>query len=311
MLEALARDAARDPAVEVTVLADPTVSLKVPPRTRVCLVPRGRDAALLGEESPRHEWTIVVAPETDGILRDRVATARRAGGRVAGCSGRFIEIAGDKQQTAVALAAAGVPVPAGRALDAGPALPAGFHRPAVCKARWGVGCEALAIVPSDAEPPVGDMPRRVEAFVPGMPVGVSCLCGPASIHVLPPMRQRFSAGAAPRYLGGVPLGERALIARAHRLARRSIDAVGRLATGPDAPVAAVGWVGVDMILGDREDGRGDRVLEVNPRLTTSFVGLAALYRSSLVQALLAVAEGHEPEFVVEETGGVRVLDATV
>jgi len=311
MLEALARDAVKDPTLEVTVLADPTVPLEMPPRARVCPVPRGGDAALLGEESPRHEWTIVVAPETDGILAHRVATARQAGGRVAGCSGPFLEIAGDKQQTAVALAAAGVPVPAGRTLDAGEALPAGFHRPAVCKARWGVGCEALAIVPGNADPPVADMPRRVEAFVPGMPVGVSCLCGPAGIHVLPPMRQRFSTGSAPRYLGGVPLGERALISRAHGLARRSIDAVGRISTCPDAPVAALGWVGVDMILGDREDGRGDRVLEVNPRLTTSFVGLAALLRSSLVQALFAVAEGGEPEFMVEETGGVRVLDATV
>jgi hypothetical protein len=42
-----------------------------------------------------------------------------------------------------------------------------------------------------------------------------------------------------------------------------------------------------MILGDREDGHADRVLEVNPRLTTAFVGLAARSATSLVAAMLA------------------------
>ena len=41
-----------------------------------------------------------------------------------------------------------------------------------------------------------------------------------------------------------------------------------------------------MILGPRDDGRDDRVLEVNPRLTTSFVGLAAAAPTSLVRKLL-------------------------
>jgi hypothetical protein len=54
---------------------------------------------------------------------------------------------------------------------------------------------------------------------------------------------------------------------------------------------ARGWVGVDMILGDREDGVDDRVLEVNPRMTTSFVGLSTLGTASLLRAMLAVAAG--------------------
>jgi predicted ATP-grasp superfamily ATP-dependent carboligase len=46
-----------------------------------------------------------------------------------------------------------------------------------------------------------------------------------------------------------------------------------------------------MILGPRDDGRADRVLEVNPRLTTSFVGLAAAAPRSLVRAMLDLAAG--------------------
>lgn len=42
-----------------------------------------------------------------------------------------------------------------------------------------------------------------------------------------------------------------------------------------------------MILGERQDGRGDRVLEVNPRLTTSFVGHAAAACESLLDRLVS------------------------
>jgi hypothetical protein len=55
-----------------------------------------------------------------------------------------------------------------------------------------------------------------------------------------------------------------------------------------------GWVGVDLILGSRPDGRDDRVLEVNPRVTTSFVGHARLFATSLAAAMIAVASGTEP-----------------
>jgi predicted ATP-grasp superfamily ATP-dependent carboligase len=65
----------------------------------------------------------------------------------------------------------------------------------------------------------------------------------------------------------------------------------RAATSADQSPPAVGWVGVDMILGLRDDGRADRVLEVNPRVTTSFVALAARSGTSLVRTMLALADG--------------------
>jgi predicted ATP-grasp superfamily ATP-dependent carboligase len=55
--------------------------------------------------------------------------------------------------------------------------------------------------------------------------------------------------------------------------------------------AAAGWIGVDLMLGERADGRDDRVLEVNPRITTSFVGHAAGLSGSLVRAMLDAAAG--------------------
>ena len=147
------------------------------------------------------------------------------------------------------------------------------------------GGDGLVVVPRGADLPPAPLPRRVEAFVAGVPVGVSCLCGPAEMIALPPVRQRFSTGIHPGYLGGdLQLGQ-LLEYRAMALARRAIR-------GLESPVRrAGGWVGVDMILGDREDGCDDRVLEINPRMTTSFVGLSTLGTASLLRAMLAIAAG--------------------
>lgn len=298
MLRGLARDAARDPGLEVTMLVDAELPhpvrdvLAAAATGRIRAVPAGGEIDVLVAEAARADWAIVVAPETAGLLASRVAAVRQAGGRPAACGPRFIGIAGDKQATVTALAAAGVPVPAGRALAAGEPLPVGFHLPALLKARDGVGGDGLAIIdPRGKAPAAAPAARRAEAFVPGEPVGVSCLCGPAGISPLPPVRQRFTAGPPPTFVGGTVAVRSPWRRRAEDLATRAIAAVVRAAGGHDAEAAAGGWVGVDMVLGADEDGRGDRVLEVNPRLTTSFVGLSAGRTSSLVRLLVEVAAG--------------------
>ena len=58
--------------------------------------------------------------------------------------------------------------------------------------------------------------------------------------------------------------------------------------------STVGYLGVDLVLGDDPDGRDDVVIEVNPRLTTSYVGLRALAADNLAAAMLAVASGKTP-----------------
>jgi hypothetical protein len=290
MLGALLRDGLRADDLELTLLLDGAAEMPLPlgvnhDRVTVIRVPDGDERRSLAEAAAGADWTLIVAPETDDILADRVALARAAGGRVAAASGAFITLAADKQATVLALAGAGVAVSAGCLLPAGERLPEAFRRPAVAKALDRCGGDGLVVVPRGADLPPAPLPRRVEAFVAGVPVGVSCLCGPAETIVLPPVRQRFSTGIHPRYLGGdLQLGQR-LGDRAMALARRSIR-------GLESPARrAGGWIGVDMILGDREDGSDDRVLEINPRMTTSFVGLSTLGTASLLRAMLAIAAG--------------------
>jgi len=321
MLRALVCDAARDPTLDVRVLlaegrhARPDAVLGAAAgRPRVCRVPAGAEIDVLCAESARADWTLIVAPETDGLLEDRVRAARAAGGRVAACGPRFLALAGDKQATATALAAAGVPVPAGRPLAAHELVPEGFHLPAVRKRRDGCGGDDLVVLRDRAAAPPAPRPQRLEAFVAGLTVGVSCLCGPAGAVGLVPMIQRFSGGERPRYLGGASAATAPWRVRAERLTTRAVAAVARGA-GDDA----AGWVGVDMVLGTADDGVDDRVLEVNPRLTTSFVGLAALVDGSLLSLLLDVAAGAAGarprprevpgrRVVFDAAGGVEVRD---
>jgi predicted ATP-grasp superfamily ATP-dependent carboligase len=280
MLEALAADAARDPSLEVTVLLDAAQEIRLPAAVRVREVPAGGEGDALVAAAAAHEWTLIVAPETDGLLASRVAAARAAGARVLAPPADFIAIASDKQATVNALAAGGVPVPAGRSLAPGDPVPIGFHMPAFRKARASTGCDGAWII-RDRHVAPATIATRLEAFVGGVPVGVSCLCGPEALAVLPPMRQRFIGGDAPRYEGSDFLDAPRLAGRAEGLARRAVTALQRA-----AGAAAAGWVGVDMMLGPREDGRDDRVLEVNPRLTTSFVWLAPRQVASLVRSMI-------------------------
>jgi predicted ATP-grasp superfamily ATP-dependent carboligase len=72
-----------------------------------------------------------------------------------------------------------------------------------------------------------------------------------------------------------------------------------------------GYVGVDVVLGD--DDR-DWAIEINPRLTTSYVGLRAIAKFNLAEAMLAVVQDQPlPEIAwhgrqIEFTQDGRVFD---
>lgn len=287
MFQSLVADAVRDGGFEVAALVDEALAIELPDTVERIVVKAGHEVTSLAAACRSAEATIVVAPETADVLAARVAAVRAAGGRAVAPGDAFIRIAADKQATIDALAAAGVPVPAGRSLAPGESWPEAFVRPGVRKARASAGCDGLVVVQPGAAPPCPvPMATRVERWIDGTPVGVSCLGGPRGIVPLAALRQRFSVGPFLTYVGAAPLDDRGRRARAETLASRAVEALARRDRTPPA-----GWIGVDMILGTRDDGLDDRVLEVNPRLTTSFVGLAAGSPASLVRAMLDVAEG--------------------
>jgi predicted ATP-grasp superfamily ATP-dependent carboligase len=118
----------------------------------------------------------------------------------------------------------------------------------------------------------------VQPWCPGRTLSVAILAGPAGRFALPactqdlaPPRFRYQGGAVP-----VPAD---LDARARELALAAAGCVPGLA----------GYFGVDLVLGERAGD--DRVLEINPRWTTSYVGLRALARFNLLEEVLSVVQG--------------------
>ncbi len=288
IITALAADFAALPDTRVTVLRD--MRLAHLPMRR-CEVVEVQSSADWREEFERHaaaaDWSLVVAPEFDHILRDSLRRARDVGARMLNSAEEFVKIAADKHRTAERLHAAGVPVPEAVIFDAEQLkLPADFGYPAVLKPLDGAGSQHTLLVTSATdEPPPYPWPRRLERFCVGRPASVAALCGPNGRRLLPPCWQRLSDDGRFTYEGGSVVDVPQLARRATALASQALDAMS----------PALGYVGVDMVIGNDPDGREDVAIEINPRLTTSYVGLRRAVKENLAKAMVDVAEGREVE----------------
>jgi predicted ATP-grasp superfamily ATP-dependent carboligase len=287
MVTALAADFAALPQTNVHVLVDRRSPIELP-GCQIRTVESHRDELQLLEKLSREvDWTILIAPDFE-LHRTRLIEL--AGGRLLGPSSKIVCLAADKQRTSEHLSANGVRTPTGRSFRNVKELISGWCAfPAVTKPNLGAGSDGVRLVHNLDEVDewrIDSNPNgcRIEQFCPGIAASVAFLCGPVRQFALPPCRQRLSDDGEFRYLGGsLPLA-RNLAARAAELASRAV------ATLPDS----FGYLGVDLVLADAADGRDDVVIEINPRLTTSYVGLRALARENLAAAMLDVAGGRTP-----------------
>jgi predicted ATP-grasp superfamily ATP-dependent carboligase len=132
-------------------------------------------------------------------------------------------------------------------------------------------------------------PMIVQEFVPGRAASVAFLCGPKDVIALPPAEQLLSDDGHFHYRGGRLPMPTDLARRAEIIARQALTGIRGLC----------GYVGVDLVLGD--DGR-DWAIEINPRLTTSYLGLRKLAKSNLAAAMLQLAAS-EPAPALEWNAG--------
>ena len=276
MLRALVRDLALLPDIEVVVARDPEVVLGDLP---AAMEPVDGSNVWDSWRQIAREVDVVwpIAPETDGLLERATILARDAGRLVLASDIDALATARSKQATARRLAEHGVPTISCELLD-GP-VPFSAHG-WVVKPDDGVGSTETYFA-ADRETLTGWRRRLagrnfvVQPFLPGAALSLSMLAqdGQAWLLACNTQRMRRDDGAF-TYAGGIVGGAEAL--------RPALEPI---AAGVATALSGLwGYIGVDLIDGPE----GPTVLEVNPRLTTSYVGLAEsldINPASLVLAL--------------------------
>jgi len=276
MVRALAGDLSRLPGIEVVVARDPAIRLDDVAGDIRAVNPEHLWAAW-GELIARCDAVWPIAPETSGILEEVTALALRHRRPVLNTSGVALAIARSKHATAAHLARTGVPVaPTARLGEAPPASTHGW----VVKPDDGAGAIDTHFLPDRAALARWQEHHRegnvaVQAFVPGTPLSLSLLMQDGACWLLSCNVQHVRCeGGVFAYRGGTIGGAEARRPALETLAARVAASLPGL----------WGYVGVDVV--DGPDGAA--VIEINPRLTTSYVGLAeslGLNPAGLVLAL--------------------------
>jgi hypothetical protein len=119
----------------------------------------------------------------------------------------------------------------------------------------------------------------LQAWMPGRAISIALVASPTEVTFLPAVSQDLDDKTCEYGGGHGPLNDDAQ-RRAAALASRAIAAM---------PPTVRGFVGLDLLLGSRPSE--DYVIEINPRLTTSYVGLRHMIRGNLVARLFDLETG--------------------
>ncbi|MGB3944882.1 MAG: ATP-grasp domain-containing protein [Methanothrix sp.] len=216
---------------------------------------------------------LVIAP--DELLPGFLKTLEESGTTNLGSSPKAARLAADKLACTRRLEAEGVPV----VEIAGP----NDDGPFVLKPQFGCGSERMELVdelPEDLD----DDGRIATKYHEGGAVSVSLIASADRVLPLTINKQLVSVEAGFEYRGGiVPYrsDREEEILKAAGMAARALD--------------LRGYAGIDLVVGDLP-----RVVDVNPRPTTSIVGIAKVMREELADLILRARVSTLPEGVTVE-----------
>jgi predicted ATP-grasp superfamily ATP-dependent carboligase len=256
MRDALARDLGDVPGVSLITTHDARFS--PPSGVASVSVTAGRDPWRLWAycaEKCQVAW--IVAPETDGLLRRLTELCLEADATVVGPDVQSIRTGSSKKLTSDTLMAAGVPtVPTWAAVG----LPSGMSGRFVVKPDDGAGCVDTRLVEGLPDPQTLKPGEVVQPFIEGEAASLTVLRSRGQTTLLTANRQHVTIADGVFRFGGLTVG--ALTDGDGALAALA-DGVARAIPGLD------GIFGIDLVI----TAQGPVVLEVNPRVTTSYAGL--------------------------------------
>jgi predicted ATP-grasp superfamily ATP-dependent carboligase len=284
MLRSLVTDLAAIADVRVVTTSDFRVDLGDLPAERHLVRDRSEWHATFGELLAASDALWPVAPESAGTL-ENLSRAALAGGRILlNSSPGAVRLAASKRATAQALAAAGIDtIPTFTLEDAPPTAEGAW----VVKPDDGCGCQDTRFCDNlDAALrwlEVRSGPQRfvLQPYVSGEPASLCALARDGMAWLLSVNRQRIIVrDDCFAFLGTVVNAFADEGGRCSRLARDVAQAVPGL----------WGFFGIDLVLA--EDG--PVVVEINPRLTTSYVGLGAALDCNPAALVLDLVDAKRP-----------------
>lgn len=247
------------------------------------------------------DGVLLIAPEIDGIAIRWAKVLEKSGAKLLGPPSGFIAWASDKLAVARTLPDLSPPT----MVCDGRSVPLEWGDELVVKPRDGVGSLFTMVVRRVALSAATETIRAegyggeliVQPFVRGRSVSVAVMAkGSDHAIILPVVEQvvetepvrRLDGVRRFKYRGGVVPIE-GLTDRAHALAKSVLKS---------APMFR-GWIGIDMILAD--EGRG-LVVDVNPRLTTSYLGYSELFPGAAARLLLGCETNGDLQSLQSPTG---------
>jgi len=252
------------------------------------------------EVASQCDQTIVIAPEIHQQLENIVAKLRRSGAIVVASSETFLHATSDKLSTASLFKKSQVPHPATQSLSSyltsidqlDESKPASA---VTLKRRDGAGCVDMKVFANR-----GKLTDWLQNYAPqnllrdewiiqpwliGRPASMALLAGDewqllgaVDQHITLDHSSKQIGYAEVSYLGGSGPLRGVSVEQLENLASQVREAL---------PSGAASWIGIDFLVPDESvDSKNLIVIEVNPRLTTSYLGYRKWYGYKLADALL-------------------------
>lgn len=279
---------------QVTVLLDERISRFNPPLDADCTIHVSSGVLpqeIISTTAANNDAILIIAPETEQILQKLVKVVEQTGKTSLNCTSDAIATFSGKAQLTDYLQKNGYSTPKTLILETGKvpedlkvAITSQLNFPLVFKPLDGTSCNAISRVKTaqEIEAAIQKIKNQsscsrfiVQEYVTGLAASVSLISnGEKAVAVSLNKQQITLQGPDGEsfYEGGcVPL-EHPLKARALSVAEHLVESFPGLR----------GYVGVDVVLADD----GVYVVDVNPRVTTSYVGLHATSAFNLAEAIV-------------------------
>jgi len=224
------------------------------------------------------DYALIIAPEFDQILETRCRWAEQCETTLLGPPADVVALCADKLTLAEIWNEAKVPTPPTKPFE-----PWAFPPPVVVKPRYGAGSvDTYLFKEEDSlhrfQPQTESI---VQPYLPGLDMSMAFLIGPKQVIPLRCCMQNIAIkNQRLMFRGGATFSDDVFFDRVRHVASKGIAAITGL----------FGFIGVDVVVQEDSD---DLAIEINPRLTTSYIGLRQACQQNLMEMLIRVVQGEK------------------